>query len=344
MFEPRNSAITGLIAAGAVAVLCAAPVSAQTYQMKIGFVTVNDSQHESAKMFAAEIDKRTNGAIKARIFPLAQLGKIPRQVEGVQLGTQEAFISPPGFFVGINPAFQAPDAPAMFESQWHQHKALNHPTVRDKFLGLAKRANVQGIYTWSAGKTAIATRDPVKTVGDIQGKKIRVLASKMEVAFMKSMGAAGIPMPYSEVLPAIQRRVIDGVRSGIIVMGPSKFYTAAKHIYNDGLGFIPSGMWVSQLWMNKLPAKHRTAIVETGKSITDKTGIIAAQFTAKWEKLWIEKGGTVTEPSAKDRAEMIKRSASLGDEILGKNPKTKDMFELIKAAAEKTRGAKMPKG
>ena len=90
--------------AAALIAIGATPALSQTFEMKVGFVTVNDSQHQTAKWFAEEMQARTNGAIKVKIFPLAQLGKIPRQVEGIQLGTQEAFISPPGFFVGINPA------------------------------------------------------------------------------------------------------------------------------------------------------------------------------------------------------------------------------------------------
>lgn len=335
----RTAAIAAVLFVPAI--IIAGPAAAQKkYDMKIGFVTINDSQHASAKLFKAEIEARTNGVINARIFPLAQLGRIPRQVEGIQLGTQEAFLSPPGFFVGINPAFQAPDAPGMFESSWHQHKTLNHPTVRDKFLNLAKKANIQGIYTWSAGNTAIATRNKVTTSAGLRGKKIRVLASKMEVAFMKELKAAGIPMPFSEVLPALQQRVIDGVRSGIIVMGPSKFYTVAKHIYNDSLSFIPSGMWVSKIWFDKLPAKHRAAVHAAGQAVTDKTGRVAVQITKKWEKLWLEKGGTLTNPSATDRADLVRRTHMLGEQILGTNPKTREMFALVKNAAAMTKGVK----
>ena len=81
---------TAMLTAGVGALLGVdRTASAQTHDMKIGFVTINDSQHSSAKLFAAEIDKRTNGRLKARIFPAAQLGKIPRQIEGLQLATQE---------------------------------------------------------------------------------------------------------------------------------------------------------------------------------------------------------------------------------------------------------------
>ena len=325
----------GAAVAGALLALAGAVggAAAQKYDMKIGFVTVNDSQHESAKIFAGKIKERTGGEVGVRIFPLAQLGTIPRQVEGIQLGTQEGFVSPPGFFVGLNPAFQAPDAPALFKSQWHQHKTLNHPTVRDKFLRLAEHAGVIGNYTWSAGATAVASRRQIKTLKDFRGMKIRVLATKMETAVLASVDATGIPMPYSEVLPALQRNALDGVRSGIIVMGPSKFYTVAKHIYNEKTGFIPSALWMNMRWLNKLPARHRAAIFETGKEMGDITGKIAIEVTARWEKLWVEKGGTLTEPTAADRAEMFRRARPLGDKFLGGNPRIKPMYELIKKAA-----------
>ena len=323
----------------AAVALATTAANAQTkHDMKCGFVTVNDSQHRSAEIFKDKIAKKTGGAVDVRIFPLAQLGTIPRQVEGVQLGTQECFISPPGFFVGLNQAFQAPDAPALFESQMHQHRSLNHPTVRDKFLALASHAGIVGNYTWSAGATAVASRRPIKTLDDFNGRKIRVLATKMEIATLKTVGATGIPMPYSEVLPALQRKGIDGVRSGIIVMGPSKFYTVAKYIYNEKSAFIPSGMWLNRKWLDSLPKAHRAAIFEVGKEMGDITVKIAIEITAKWEKLWGEKGGTVTEPTAADRAELFRRVRPLGDEFLGKNPKIAPMYKLIKAAAAATAG------
>lgn len=327
-----------ILAAAAVALAATAATAQTKHDMKCGFVTVNDSQHRSAEIFKDKIAGKTGGAVDVRIFPLAQLGTIPRQVEGIQLGTQECFISPPGFFVGLNQAFQAPDAPALFESQMHQHRSLNHPTVRDKFLALASHAGIVGNYTWSAGATAVASRRPIETLDDFKGRKIRVLATKMEIATLKTVGAAGIPMPYSEVLPALQRKGIDGVRSGIIVMGPSKFYTVAKYIYNEKSAFIPSGMWLNRKWLDSLPKAHRAAIFEVGKEMGDITVKIAIEITAKWEKLWGEKGGTVTEPTAADRAELFRRVRPLGDEFLGKNPKIAPMYKLIKAAAAATAG------
>ncbi len=321
-------------AASIAAILAAGSVSAA--DMKIGFVTINDSQHAAATAFTAEISKRTNGAITGKIFPTAQLGTIPRQIEGVLFGTQEAFISPPGFFIGLNKAFQAADAPALFTSLDHQANTLNHPTVREKFLNLAAAKGVKGIAVWSAGSGAFAMRDPIRKLADLKGLKVRVLASPMERAMMDALGVAGTPMNYSEVLPAIQRRVIDGARSAIVVMGPSKFYTAAPNITLEGGSYIPSVFWVSVKWFEKLPKDQQEAVLSLGKEITPVAQKAGVEITALWEKKWAEEGGKVLRFSDAEQKQLMDIYRPLGDKILGADPAIKPMYDLIKAAAKAT--------
>jgi TRAP-type C4-dicarboxylate transport system substrate-binding protein len=67
---------------------------AQGFVMKFGTATVNDPQHEYIKIYKEEIEQRSGGRIKVEIYPQSQLGPIPRQLEGLQLGTIEGFIGP----------------------------------------------------------------------------------------------------------------------------------------------------------------------------------------------------------------------------------------------------------
>jgi C4-dicarboxylate-binding protein DctP len=341
----RHAPIAALAASLIGVASLAGPTAAlsQAIDMKIGFVTINDSQHETAKIYAEEISKRTNGGIHARIFPAGQLGNIGRQTEGLQLGTQEVQLTPPGFMVGLNPAFSAADAPGLFESAWHQMKALNHPLVRDKFLALGEHANISGGYIYSAGYTGIASRAPIRNLNDIKGLKLRVLASKVETAFVNSFGATGVPMDFTEVLPAIQNRTLDGTRIGVIVLSPSRFYTAAKYIYAEATGQVPAGFWISKSWLANLSAEHRKAVLDVGQEITERTQLIAIDLLARTEKVWLENGGEITQPTPEDRAELNKRARLVSDEVLGTDPKIKGMYELMKLAADATRGMQPPK-
>lgn len=327
--------LASVAAVGAAIALVPAAASAATV-MKIGFATINDGQHKSADWIAKEVMERTGGSIKVEVYPAAQLGKIPRQIEGVLLGTQEAFISPPGFFKGLNPAFAAPDAPGLFNSFAHQTKTMNHPSVRDKFLNLATAKGVTGLYISAAGASALAMREPVRTLADVKGKKIRVLASPMEVAIMRSLGAAGTPMAYSEVLPAIQRRVLDGASSAITVMGPSKFYTAAKYITPTNFTYIPTAMWTNAKWLAKLSDKEREILLQVGKEVAPVANKWSEDDTETWERKWGEEGGEVIRLNEAERKAAIDKLRPMGDEIFMKDPKVAPMYKLIKAAAKES--------
>ncbi len=339
MKDKRLGIGASLAAACVMACAAGAAASEKTYALKIGFVTINDSNHVSSKWLKEALEKRTNGRIKVSIFPAAQLGTIPRQLEGLQLGTQEMFYTPPGFFQGVNRAFAAPDAPGMFESHWHQHLTMNHPTVRDKFSRLGEQAGFVATYIWAAGESAIASRDPIRTLKDLEGKKLRVLATNIEVELMKVFGAAGVPIPYSQVIPSIQQRIVDGARSAVIVMGPSKFFTVAKYLTKTKGGYVPVGAFTNLKFLQKLPADLRAAVLEESRNLTDRTVEVAIEITRHWEKQWTKEGGTVIELSEADRKEFFRRARPLGDKVLGSDPEIREMYELIKKAAVETRAA-----
>jgi TRAP-type transport system periplasmic protein len=81
--------------------LGAARAQDKTYVMKLGTATINESQHEWCKRFAAMVEKDSGGRIKPEIYPASQLGPIPREIEGVQFGAIQGYVGPPEFLVGV---------------------------------------------------------------------------------------------------------------------------------------------------------------------------------------------------------------------------------------------------
>lgn len=327
-------ALAALAAASALATESVA--AEKTYTMKIGFPTINDSNHFAANWIEKELEKRSNGRIDVKVFPASQLGKIPRQVEGIQLGTQEAFQIPPGFFVGVNRGFMVTDAPGLFDDISHQHRALNHSPFREKFMVLGEDKGFVASFLWSCGDTSVATLEPFRTLDDMKGRKIRVLATPLERALIQKMGGTGVPMPYSEVLPAMQRKVIDGVRSAIIVMYPSKFWTVAKHITLTGMGHIACGQFLSKVWVKSLPDDLRDMVFQAGRDVTPIAAKWGVDLTRKAEENWA-RDATVHRLSEADSAELRRRALPIADEILGNDPATKEIYALMKDAVKATR-------
>jgi TRAP-type C4-dicarboxylate transport system substrate-binding protein len=325
-------------ATAAAAVLTAGVASAKTINMKIGMVTINDSNHFSSNWMKKEIEAKTNGRIKVGVFPAAQLGKIPRQIEAIQLGTQEVFMIPPGFFIGIDKRFMVTDAPGMFTDEKHATRAVNQPEFFNTFSQMGAKKGFVLMSMWGCGGTSIATLKPFKKLDDLKGRKIRVLATPLERAVIGSLGATGVPIPYSEVLPSLQRKTIDGVRSSIGVMHPSKFWTVAKNITLTGMAQITCGSFTSTAWLNKLPSDLKKIVMDVAKASTKHAGKWGHDLTRAAEKNWAgEKGTAVNRLSDAEQAELIKRVRPIGDKILGQDPKTKDIYALLKKVAAATR-------
>src|SRR4051812_27925072 len=111
-----RSALSGLLAAGALAFASSAAQAQadKVFVMKLSTATINDTQHEWFKRFAALVEKDSNGRIKPEIYPASQLGSIPRQIEGVQFGSIQGWMGPPEFLAGVDERFEAMTAPGLF--------------------------------------------------------------------------------------------------------------------------------------------------------------------------------------------------------------------------------------
>src|SRR3989454_8134338 len=175
---------------------------AATINFKCTTATLNDVQHEWCKRYVARLETRATGQIKGQIFPASQLGSIPRMIEGVQFGTIEAWIGPPEFLVGIDPRFQVLSAPYLFEDWDHTYRTINDRQFLDRFLALAEDRGLKGVSLIVYGPAGFATRTDVRTPDDMKGKKIRVLATPIEMAMLSALGAAGVPMPQGEWIAA----------------------------------------------------------------------------------------------------------------------------------------------
>src|SRR5215472_2454119 len=75
-------------------ILGALPASAADFVMKFGTATINETQHQFIKFYKDEVEKASNGRIEVQIYPASQLGPIPREIEGVQLGNIQGYIGP----------------------------------------------------------------------------------------------------------------------------------------------------------------------------------------------------------------------------------------------------------
>ena len=332
----RTSFRLPMTAAATVLAACLATTApAQTFTMKFGTATVNDPQHEYIKTYKEEVEQRSGGRIKVEIYPQSQLGPIPRQLEGLQLGTIEGFIGPADFYVGVDKRFGVFSAPILFRDTPNAAATLAEPELNQAILALGSDKGYVGLGTFAYAQHDYLAKDPIRTFADFKGKKIRVNATPLEREAMARLGATASPMPLNEVLPALQRNVIDGTRSGLSIFVTLKYQDISKvvTVTNDTM-LVPLAT-ASKVWFDKLPADLQKAVVDAGRAAQIRNQKFTLDFNAQMPKRWAEVGGELFVLPDAERQKLFAALKSVGDDVTKYDPPVKAFFERVRAAAAK---------
>src|ERR1700684_1131198 len=249
---------TAIVIAGFAALMgLASPAAAQgaaPITMKLSTATLNDTQHEWLKRFAAAVEKESGGRIKAEVYPASQLGAIPRQIEGVQFASIQGWCGPPEFLVGVDERYEAMSAPGLFTSREQYERTIKDPAVTGLMLGLGANKGLFGAGIFPIGPSSIVTRKQIQHLSDYAGLKIRVLASPFQLEMIKRMGASPVAITLADVLPALQQGAVDGALGTIPVFGPLHYVDTAKYLMEIGQPYVSVIIIMNKQWVEALPA------------------------------------------------------------------------------------------
>ena len=333
-FRLRRFAVASI---GAAASLGVASMASAQIDMKIGYPTTADPQHDYAVKFVAEVNKRTNGRVKGRVFPTSQLGKIPRQIEAIQLGTQEGFFAPPGFLQGVNKAFQVADVPGFFADHAHAHRTLNVPRFKNPFNSLGVDKGILSGSLWVYDGASYMATKPIAKLADFKGLKIRVLATEIERKGVATLGATGVPIPFTSVVPSLQRKVVDGARTSLVVAAKAKFPTVTKHLTITNDYYIPCISAFSIKFLDKLSKEDRATVLKVSDELGHWASARSQSFVDKMIVEWKKTGATVSYLPPEEQKLHMSRLAPLADEVFGKNknPTIRKLYAVLKEEAQR---------
>jgi TRAP-type transport system periplasmic protein len=318
----------------------ASPAGAQTANpvvMKLSTATINDTQHEWLKRFAAAVEKDSGGRIKPEIYPASQLGAIPRQIEGVQFGSIQGWIGPPEFLTGIDERYETLSAPGLFTSEDQDIRVINDPAVRDLMLGLGANKGVAGVALAPIGPSAIASRKPIHHVADFKGMKIRVLASPFQLEMVKRMDASPVAMTLADVLPALQQGAIDGGIATITVFTTFHYQDAAKYVVESEQPYLNSLVIMSKKWLDSLPGDLQKIVRDDATATSAGIVPFVKDFLAKSYKVWTDTGGELTSLPADEQAAMVEKISSIGPDLSASKPDLNAAVQIVFASAKRNK-------
>jgi TRAP-type C4-dicarboxylate transport system substrate-binding protein len=208
---------------------------------------------------------------------------------------------------------------------------LTDPSVLPKLPEIAlfrewqARLESQGI-TFVAdmynGFRSFYTVNPVRTVADLRGLRIRGFGNNIGNALAKYLGFANIGITWGEVVPGIQQRTLDGCEVQVATAFGSSIFDVVKNLAMTKHYMLQSSFVCSNALLNRMSAADRDFFLKTIRDTAQKySGIIASEEAPYYQQMR-EKGVTIVDVDLKEFQNAIAPLYTNND--LGFSPGLKD--------------------
>jgi TRAP-type C4-dicarboxylate transport system substrate-binding protein len=308
---------------------------AADFTMKVGTATINETQHQFLKFYKEEVEKASGGRIEVQVYPASQLGPIPREIEGVQLGGIQGFIGPVDFFVGVDPRFGIFSAPLLFTDDTNAEATVHDPTVQKAMFDLAAPKRMVGLATLAIGASDYGAKKPLLALADFQGKKLRINGTELERQKMAKLGATGVGMPLSEVMPALDQGTIDGTISGMSVFVALKMNDLIKTITVTNDTYLIAIAVTSRAWLDTLPPDLQKAVADAGTAAQARAQKWEADFNTQLDTDWKNLGGNIHMLDPAEAARLKTLLGPVADDATKDQPAVHDMLQMVRGVAAK---------
>ena len=293
--------------------------------------TVGHPYHLAVERFADRFAEATGGAVRVQVFPAAQLGDSPEQIEGLRLGTLDLALAAFSHVSQFCPEFGLFGAPFLFEDEAHFAAVFDGEIGELLDEACRERFSVRLLATLTSGyRVLFNRRGPITEASDLKGLSIRVMGGEADALTWQVFGALPVPMPYSEVYSALQAGVIDGAENEPISILSNKFYEAAPYFAPTNHLVLPMGLFISQQSLDRLPEEYRSILREEARGAAVwQRGFMREQNARALAQMQERHG---VQLSSIAQGELLERSTGIQDEV-AENLDLRDLLEMVRSAA-----------
>jgi len=310
-------------AVGFAAFSAGTPASAETTIKAVGTWgnLTNYTKHEGP-FWSKTIEKASGGKIKGEIKPQTDLGL--KGFEIMRLLKQGVFDyahGVMGYVSAENAMFDGVDLSSLAQDIGTERKVVDAymPYMAKKFEEIYGSKLMQ-LYPFPSQN--LWCNADIKGIDDLKGKKIRTYTASL-ADFVQGVGGTSVTVAFAEVIPALQKGVVDCGITGTMPAYNAKWYQAANHAYTMRVGWgIAFGAINLKKWNSMSKADQKTLkssidkLTEEMWSETAKEDALAIQcLTGKECPLGPVGGMVLVEPSASD----IKKQKKIAQDVVVAN-------------------------
>ncbi|OUR77799.1 hypothetical protein A9Q83_09785 [Alphaproteobacteria bacterium 46_93_T64] len=225
---------------------------------------------DTLKWWAGELDKRTGGEITVKFFWSQSLVKGKETMKAVGSG-----LSDTGTILGIYtpselPIWNLANAPFGVQDPWvgmrtWQEMRETVPELRAE----TKKRNIRIFLNYTTGAVDLVSKDPIRSVEDIAGKKVRTSGGWTNL--IKALGATPVKIGFGELYQALDRGTVDATINYVPAAKAYKHYEVAGNMTEIQMGQVLGyGAGINLKTYNKFSAGNKKIFDELGIEFMDQ--------------------------------------------------------------------------
>lgn len=238
--------------------------SVEKTKLKLSFVA-ND-EHGAAialRNNLGKLNEMTNGEIDLEIYTNGVLyGNEREALEAVQLDNLDITIVTTATLSSFSPNFKVFDLPYLFndynEADEHLDGNLGTKVAQD-----LEKIKMRSLGFQENGFRHIAnSRNVVKKPEDVQGLKLRTLASPVYQEMFDILGANASPLSFGELYSALQQGTYDAIEIPVELLYDNKFYEVQKYLSLTSQVYAPVITVINKNTFDQLSTSNQEKLVE----------------------------------------------------------------------------------
>ncbi|MCH8617741.1 TRAP transporter substrate-binding protein DctP [Undibacterium sp. TS12] len=304
MLQKRRNVLQGLTLVPLAAALSPLTARAQTvlkisHQFPGGTLEEGDFRDRLCRMFAAEVQKRSNGSLKFEIYPGSSLMKTNAQFSSMRKGALDLSLVPLSYAGGEVPEVNIGLMPGLVPS-YEVGAAWKSAEVGKELNKLLLDKGIVVIsWIWQAGGVASRTKAVVDP-DDVKGMKIRGGSREVDLV-LKAAGAAVVSLPSNEIYAAMQTGAMEAAMTSSTSLisfrleEVSKFLTSGR---GQSYWYMFEPLMMSKAIFDKLTKDQQNTIMTVGAELEAFAIKAAKQDDIAVATVYEKKGAKVVDLSA----------------------------------------------
>ena len=301
-----------------------------TYVIKLCHEQVDgDPIDEGCDKWAELVDEATDGAVKIEVYPSSQLGVKADLIEMMLMGQNVCTIADGSYLMDYVPDFGVVMGPFLF-TDWD---AMYKITASDWWAEQADLLRDEGLEiistNWIYGERQLMTTEPVTSLADMQGMKIRVPNNDISVTMFNNLGAASTPLALSDVYTSLQQGVVDGVENPLTTLYNNAFQEVCKNVTMTNHQMTFSNFIVGTDFWSTLPEEYQQIVLDCGAEAAEYNNELYQEVSQEMQDALEEAGCTIYTLDDAALAEFQEASVKLYDDYEANGTWTEGVYDQI---------------